>query len=88
MGKRFTYQHNDIPSLEKNLNRATKIVENTGQGENRAEPVICQNIATPGYLEPDLWRRFGQIARASPHITVFPAPLAFGIKRIPIHRRP
>ena len=32
MGKRFTYQHNDIPSLEKNLNRATKIVENTGGG--------------------------------------------------------
>ena len=32
MGKRFTYQHNDIPSLEKNLSRATKIVENTGGG--------------------------------------------------------
>ena len=32
MGKRFTYQHNDIASLEKNLNRATKIVENTGGG--------------------------------------------------------
>ena len=32
MGKRFTYQHNDIASLEKNLSRATKIVENTGGG--------------------------------------------------------
>ena len=32
MGKRFTYQHNDIASLEKNLRRATKIVENTGGG--------------------------------------------------------
>ena len=32
MGKRFTYQHNDIASLEKNLSRATKIVENTGCG--------------------------------------------------------
>ena len=32
MGKRFTYQHNDIASLEKNLTRATKIVENTGGG--------------------------------------------------------
>ena len=32
MGKRFTYQHNNIASLEKNLTRATKIVENTGGG--------------------------------------------------------
>ena len=32
MGKRFTYQHNDIASLEKNLTRATNIVENTGGG--------------------------------------------------------
>ena len=32
MGKRFTYQHNDIASLEKNLTRATKIIENTGGG--------------------------------------------------------
>ena len=32
MGKRFTYLHNDIASLEKNLSRATKIVENTGGG--------------------------------------------------------
>ena len=32
MGKRFTYQHNDIASLEKNLTRATNIIENTGGG--------------------------------------------------------
>jgi len=31
-GKRFTYQHNDIASLEKNLARATKVVEKTGGG--------------------------------------------------------
>ncbi|MDP3312416.1 aminotransferase class I/II-fold pyridoxal phosphate-dependent enzyme [Lutibacter sp.] len=31
-GKRFTYQHNDIESLEKNLHRATKIAEETGGG--------------------------------------------------------
>ena len=31
LGKRFTYQHNDMESLEKNLNRATKIAkENNG----------------------------------------------------------
>ena len=29
LGKRFTYQHNDMESLEKNLNRATKIAEET-----------------------------------------------------------
>lgn len=32
MGKRFTYKHNDIESLEKNLERATKIAEQTGGG--------------------------------------------------------
>jgi glycine C-acetyltransferase len=31
-GKRFTYQHNDIESLEKNLQRATKLAEETGGG--------------------------------------------------------
>jgi glycine C-acetyltransferase len=31
-GKRFTYQHNDIDSLEKNLQRATKIAEEAGGG--------------------------------------------------------
>ena len=31
-GKRFTYQHNDIESLEKNLKRAHKIAEETGGG--------------------------------------------------------
>lgn len=31
-GKRFTYQHNDIESLEKNLVRATKVAEQTGGG--------------------------------------------------------
>ena len=31
-GKRFTYQHNDIASLEKNLQRATKITEETNGG--------------------------------------------------------
>jgi len=31
-GKRYTYQHNDIESLEKNLKRATKIAEQTGGG--------------------------------------------------------
>ncbi len=31
-GKRFTYQHNDIESLEKNLGRATKMAEQTGGG--------------------------------------------------------
>jgi len=32
MGKRFTYKHNDIESLEKNLVRATKMAETTGGG--------------------------------------------------------
>ena len=32
MGKRFTYQHNDMNSLEKNLERATKLAEQTGGG--------------------------------------------------------
>ena len=31
-GKRFVYKHNDIESFEKNLQRATKIVEQTGGG--------------------------------------------------------
>jgi len=32
MGKRFTYRHNDVESLEKNLERATKMAEQTGGG--------------------------------------------------------
>ena len=32
LGKRFTYKHNDVESLEKNLERATKIAEQTGGG--------------------------------------------------------
>ncbi|RLD29004.1 MAG: pyridoxal phosphate-dependent aminotransferase family protein [Bacteroidetes bacterium] len=32
MGKRFTYKHNDIESIEKNLERATKMTEHTGGG--------------------------------------------------------
>ena len=32
LGKRFTYKHNDIDSLEKNLQRATKVAEQTGGG--------------------------------------------------------
>lgn len=32
MGKRFTFMHNDIDSLEKNLERATKMAEQTGGG--------------------------------------------------------
>jgi len=32
MGKRFTYKHNDIESLQKNLERATKMAEQTGGG--------------------------------------------------------
>jgi glycine C-acetyltransferase len=32
MGKRFTYKHNDIDSLDKNLERATKMAEQTGGG--------------------------------------------------------
>ena len=32
IGKRFTYQHNDIDSLQINLERATKIAEKTGGG--------------------------------------------------------
>lgn len=31
-GKRFTYKHNDIESLEKNLQRATKMANQTGGG--------------------------------------------------------
>ena len=31
-GKRFTYKHNDIESLDKNLERATKVAEQTGGG--------------------------------------------------------
>jgi glycine C-acetyltransferase len=32
IGKRFTYKHNDIISLEKNLQRATKLADQTGGG--------------------------------------------------------
>ena len=32
LGKRFTFRHNDIESLEKNLMRATKITDDTGGG--------------------------------------------------------
>ena len=32
MGKRFVYQHNDMESCEKQLERATKLVEQTGGG--------------------------------------------------------
>ncbi|MEX0274236.1 MAG: aminotransferase class I/II-fold pyridoxal phosphate-dependent enzyme [Flavobacteriaceae bacterium] len=32
MGKRFTFMHNDAESLEKNLERATKMAEQTGGG--------------------------------------------------------
>ena len=32
MGKRFTYKHNDIESMEKNLQRATKMALETGGG--------------------------------------------------------
>ena len=32
VGKRFTYQHNDMKSLEKNLIRATNLAEQTGGG--------------------------------------------------------
>ncbi|AZZ58158.1 aminotransferase class I/II-fold pyridoxal phosphate-dependent enzyme [Riemerella anatipestifer] len=32
MGKRFTYRHNDIESVEKNLQRATKVAEETRGG--------------------------------------------------------
>ncbi|RTE51773.1 aminotransferase class I/II-fold pyridoxal phosphate-dependent enzyme [Arenibacter aquaticus] len=32
MGKRFTFKHNDIGSLEKNLDRAVKLAEQTGGG--------------------------------------------------------
>ena len=32
LGKRFTYKHNDIESLEKNLQRAEKVVSQTGGG--------------------------------------------------------
>jgi glycine C-acetyltransferase len=32
MGKRFTYKHNDVESMEKNLQRATKLAEETGGG--------------------------------------------------------
>jgi glycine C-acetyltransferase len=31
-GKRFTYRHNDLESIEKNLQRATKLAEQTGGG--------------------------------------------------------
>ena len=32
MGKRFTYRHNDLASMEKNLQRATKLAKVTGGG--------------------------------------------------------
>ncbi len=32
IGKRFTYKHNDVESLEKNLRRATKVAQQTGGG--------------------------------------------------------
>lgn len=31
-GKRFTYRHNDVESMDKNLERATKLAETTGGG--------------------------------------------------------
>ena len=31
-GKRFTYRHNDVESMDKNLQRATKLAETTGGG--------------------------------------------------------
>src|SRR6187551_4060280 len=31
-GKRFTYKHNDLESIEKNLQRATRMAEETGGG--------------------------------------------------------
>ncbi len=31
-GKRFTYRHNDVESMEKNLQRATKLAQETGGG--------------------------------------------------------
>ena len=31
-GKRYTYQHNDMESFEKNLERAAKLAETTGGG--------------------------------------------------------
>lgn len=32
LGQRFTYKHNDLESIEKNLNRATKMAQKTGGG--------------------------------------------------------
>ncbi len=32
LGQRFTYRHNDMESIEKNLQRATKVAEKTGGG--------------------------------------------------------
>jgi glycine C-acetyltransferase len=32
LGKRFTYKHNDVESLEKNLQRATRVADQTGGG--------------------------------------------------------
>ena len=32
LGKRFTYRHNDVESLEKNIQRAQKVAEQTGGG--------------------------------------------------------
>ena len=32
LGKRFTYKHNDVESLEKNLQRAQKVAKQTGGG--------------------------------------------------------
>lgn len=32
MGKRFTYKHNDVESMEKNLQRATRMAQETGGG--------------------------------------------------------
>ena len=32
LGQRFTYKHNDMESIEKNLERATKVAEKTGGG--------------------------------------------------------
>ncbi|WP_339610122.1 aminotransferase class I/II-fold pyridoxal phosphate-dependent enzyme [uncultured Planktosalinus sp.] len=32
LGQRFTYKHNDMDSIEKNLQRATKVAEKTGGG--------------------------------------------------------
>ena len=51
IGKRFTYKHNDVESLEKNLQRATKVAEQTGGGILVISEGVCGMRGEQGKLK-------------------------------------